>query len=79
LQSCTRQNSVQSNWSITPTNVSQGKGIGFIPSAVDTASAHLGRVARQVAKTRDALCTNAKDWSPCYLEGAADEIDKEES
>ena len=50
---------VQSNWSITPTDVSQGKGIGFIPSAVDTASAHLGRVARQVAKNKDALRTNA--------------------
>jgi len=39
---------VQYNWSITPTDVSQGKGIGFIPSAIDTASAHLGQVARQV-------------------------------
>ena len=46
---------------------------------MDTASAHLGQVARQVAKTKDALRTNAKDWSPCSLESAADEIDKEES
>ena len=69
---------VQSNWNLTPTDISQGKGIGFIPSAVDTASSHLGRVAREVSKTKGALGANTRDWSPCSLETVADEVDKED-
>ena len=69
---------MHTNLSLTPTEISQGSGIGFIPSAVDTASSHLGRVAREVAKTKRALGTNAKDWSPCSLEAAVDDIDKDD-
>ena len=54
-------NAVQSNLSLTPTDISQSSGIGFIPSAVDTASSHLGRVAREVAKTKRALGVNTRD------------------
>lgn len=69
-------NAVQSNVSLTPTDISQGKGIGFVPSAIDTASAHLGRVAREVSKIKHATDTNDKDWSPCSLESVADDVDK---
>ena len=69
---------VHTNLSLTPTDISQGSGIGFIPSAVDTASSHLGRIAREVAKTKRALGTNARDWSPCSLEAAVDDIDKDD-
>ena len=34
------------NPALTPTDVAAGKGMGFIPSAVDVASSHLGKVAR---------------------------------
>ena len=71
-------NAVQSNLSLTPTGISQGSGIGFIPSTVDTARSHLGRVAREVAKTKHALGVNTKDWSPCSLEAAVDDMDKED-
>ena len=71
-------NAVQSNLSLTPTDISQGSGIGFIPSAVDTASSHLGRVAREIAKTKRALGVNTRDWSPCSLEAAVDDIDRED-
>ena len=69
---------VHTNLSLTPTDISQGSGIGFIPSAVDTASSHLGRVAREVAKTKRALGANAKDRSQCSLETAVDDIDKDD-
>ena len=46
---------VHANVSLTPTDISRGKGVGFIPSAVDAASSHLGRVAREVAKSKDNL------------------------
>ena len=45
---------VQSNPTLTATDVPRGKGIGFIPSAVDSASSHLGRIAREVSKTKGA-------------------------
>ena len=69
---------VQSNWNLTPTDISQSKGIGFIPSAVDTVSSHLGRVGREVSKTKCALGANTRDWSPCSLETVVDEVDKED-
>ena len=71
-------NAVQSNLSLTPTDIYQGSGIGFIPSTVDTASSHLGRVARELAKTKRALGVNTRDWSPCSLEAVVDDMDKEE-
>lgn len=66
---------VHANLSLTPTDISQGSGIGFIPSVVDTASSHLGRVAREVSKIKHALGANTRDWS---LEAAVDDIDKDD-
>ena len=50
----------------------------FLPSAVDAACSHLGRVARKVAKTKDTLGICSKDWSPCSFESVADEVDQDE-
>ena len=69
---------MHANVSLTPTDISRGKGVGFIPSAVDAASSHLGRVAREVAKSKDNLGVRSKDWSPCLLETVADEVDRDD-
>lgn len=70
--------SVHANSSLTPTDISRGKGVGFLPSPVDAASSHLGRVAKEVAKTKDTLGVRSKDWSPCSLESVADEVDQDD-
>ena len=70
---------VQSNPTLTATDVSCGKGIGFIPSAVDSASSHLGRIAREVSKTKSASGINNSEWSPCSFEQVANDIDKEDN
>ena len=43
---------ILSNPTLTPTDLASGKGIGFIPSAIDAASCHLGKIARQVKKAK---------------------------
>ena len=72
-------NAIQSNLSLTATDISRGKGIGFIPSAVDSASSHLGRIAREVSKTKSAIGINNAEWSPCSFEDIADDIDQEDN
>ena len=67
---------VTSNPILTPTDVTHGKGIGFIPSAVDTASSHLGKVAREVVKAKESLGIRCKEWSPTEFEKEADKIDE---
>lgn len=50
--------------------------MGFISAAVDTASFHLGKVAREIKRGKDALGgLNCKSWSPCDV---ADDIDEED-
>ena len=69
---------VINNPSLLPTDVSKGKGLKFVPSAVDGASAHLGKVSR--------IVTNAGKLSPAYsskwfveeFETIADEIDSKD-
>ena len=63
------------NPSLLPTDVSKGKGLKFVPSAVDSASAHLGKVSH--------IVTNARKQSPMYsskwsIEEFADEIDSKD-
>lgn len=69
---------IQANPSLTPTDVSLGTGVGFVPSAIDSASSHLGRVAREVAKKKNMLGLRDKSWSPCNLEDATVAIDEED-
>ena len=72
-------NAIQTNPSLTPTDISLGRGIGFIPSAIDSASAHQGKLAREVAKTRIALGLKDKNWSPCSLEEAVTLLDNDDN
>ena len=47
----------------------------FIPSAVDGASCHLGKLRREVKKTRECSGLSNKNWSPADFEKVTDEID----
>ena len=39
-------NAISSNPALTPSDIACGKGLGFIPSAVDVASSHTGKVSQ---------------------------------
>ena len=67
---------VTSNPILTPTDVSHGKGTSFIPSAVEMASSHLGKVAREVVKAKESLGIRSKEWSPTEFEKEADKINE---
>ena len=67
---------VESNPSLTPSDISLGKGIGFTPSAVDASSSHLGKVARVISKAKKSSACNARDWSPTTSEKHAEEVDE---
>ena len=54
----------------------QGKGIGFLPSAADDASCHTGKVSQEIRKTKIKKRLNEKGWSPYEFEKEADTIDE---
>ena len=70
---------LKANPELTPMQVATGTGIGYVPSAVDSASSHLGRIARELKKGKSVLGINDKGRSPCDFESVADSIDGEDS
>lgn len=69
---------VINNPSLLPTDVSKGKGLKFVPSAVDGASAHLGKVSRIVTNARKLSPAYSSKWSVEEFETIADEIDSKD-
>ena len=67
------------NPTLTPSEVASGKGMGFIPSAVDSASSHLGRILREINKGKGTLGLNSRKWLPCEFECITDEIDQQDN
>ena len=59
-------------------DIAGGKGLDFTPSAVDGASAHLGKVARMVNQVKKNTAISAKNWMPALFERFADEIDEKD-
>ena len=55
------QSAAVANVSLKPSEISRGKGLGYIPAAVDRASANMDRISNVMCKARNnsALC-NAK-------------------
>ena len=43
---------VTNNHALTPTDISCGKGLGFIPAAVVSALSHSGKISYEVTKTK---------------------------
>ena len=55
------QESASINPQLKAKQISQGKGLPFIPGAVDSASTHIGRVAQQVKKGRQ-MASSGSSW-----------------
>jgi len=82
IAQCVKQRiheAAKANPELTPMQVATGTGIGYVPSAVDSASSHLGKIARELKKGKSVLGINDKQWSPCDFESVADSIDGEDS
>ena len=82
IAQCVRErisNAVLTNPALTPTDISCGKVLGFIPSAVDGASSHSGKLSLEVRKTKQKSGLLENNWSPMKFEEVADEIDKKDS
>ena len=82
ISQCVREkisSAVLANPALTPSDVCCGKGLGFIPSAVDCASCHIGKVSQEVRKTKQKNGLLDYNWSPMEFERVADEMDKEDS
>ena len=69
---------IQLNPTLKPSDIACGKGVGFIPSAVDSACSHLGKVSREVQKTKEATGMTNAIWAPSKFEALADKIDADD-
>ena len=70
---------ISANPTLTPSEIACGKGVGFIPSAIDLASSHTGKVLQVIKKTKQLKGLNDKQWSLMNFEETADEIDEEDN
>ena len=62
-----------------PSEVSKGKGLGYIPAAVDRACANLDRISRVMKKARNDTLLCSVGWDVTSFEEVADDIDGEDS
>ena len=62
------------NPTIKPSDIAKGKGIPFVPSAIDQASAHIGRISREVQRARKTT-NSGTTWRITDFETVADKID----
>ena len=62
------------NPTIKPSDVAKGTGIPFVPSAIDQASAHIGRISCEVQTAKKAK-NGGTTWKISDFEKMADEID----
>ena len=60
-------------------DIAQGKGLPFIPSAVDRASSHIGKLAQIVKCGKEGSGLIQKHWSPTEFEELADSVDKDDN
>ena len=68
-------NAATANTTLKPSDVSKGKGLGYIPAAVDRACANLDRISRVMKKARNNTLACSMDWDATSFEEVADEID----
>ena len=69
---------IESNPTLTASDISLGKGLGFVPCAVDVASSHLGRVSKVVAIAKQGNGFSCQESSTSGFESTADELDKQD-
>ena len=81
ISQCVRQKisaAVSANPSLTTSDIVRGQGIGFLPSAADDASSHVGKVSQEVRRTKIKKGLIDKGWSPFDFERVADAIDSDD-
>lgn len=78
LSAHVKEKAISANPALTPSEIACGQGIGFIPSAIDQASSHTGKVSQEIRRTMVSKGLNNKNWSPMSFEKTADEIDDED-
>ena len=66
------------NPTIKPSELAKGKGVPYIPGAVDRGSSHLGRISRELQRAKHST-VGGKTWSVNNFEAVADEIDTNDS
>ena len=69
------QNAATANTTLKPSDVSKGKGLGYILAAVDRACANLDRISRVMKKARNNTLSCSMDWDATSFEEVADDID----
>ena len=79
IAQCVKEKITGAISTLTPSEISCEKGLGFIPSAVDGASSHKGKVSQEIRKTKQRKGLMEKDWSPMNFEEVADTIDEEDN
>ena len=62
------------NPGLKPSDVAKGKGVLAIPGAIDMASNHMGRIAREVRKSKSQTVSGS-NWDVQGFEKVADEVD----
>ena len=55
------------------------EGSESIPSSVDIASSHTGKVSQEMKKTKQMKGFSDKNWSPMLFEEVANEIDNKDN
>ena len=65
------------NPTLKPSDIVKGKGVLAIPGAIDMASNHIGRIAREVRKSKQQT-TAGSNWDVSNFEQAADEVDSKD-
>ena len=73
--STTISQAVKCNPTLTPSEIQIGKGIGFVPAAVDDASSHLGKISTVISRTKKMTPTCSQKWYVENFEHIAYEID----
>lgn len=68
-------NAATTSTALKPSNVSKGKGLGYIPAAVDRACANLDRVSRVRKKARNDSLACSMDWDVTSFEKVVDEME----
>ena len=56
-----------SNTALKPSDVSKGKGLGYIPAAVDRACANLDRISRVMKKARNDTLACSMNWDATFI------------
>ena len=67
ITQCIRQGiskAVSINPTLQTSDITCCNGQGYMPSAVDVASYHLEKIAREVKKAKEIIGMNSKYWSP---------------